>query len=311
MREKIANKHSSSTSYDFPVASRLSTVWAANEARRCADLGQMETAVLLGTAYRVVTPATGAVVMELQSDYEYQDLHRNFYSVVSAKAHASAEAGNGAGEGGNGTAEPEFVLAFGENKKQAPMPSAAPSRIRSRRAMDKFDNESRSSGLVPPPPPAVPIASSADAAAGIAMPAMKAASSRAPRTDAVASDDAFAVAPATESTAMPSLQGATNGSIGPEGLDAAFLTGVNTAGTVRVNSLARLETMLNLIVLSMQGLSIAYGALNLFQGFFLPNTRTSATRKLLLGSALLLIGMCIPEAFNYLFGMARDANLFS
>ncbi len=75
VREKIANKHSAATSYDFPVASRLSSVWAANEARRCAELGQMDTAVLLGTVYRVVTPATGAVVMEMQSDYEYQNLH--------------------------------------------------------------------------------------------------------------------------------------------------------------------------------------------------------------------------------------------
>jgi len=33
-----------------------------------------------------------------------------------------------------------------------------------------------------------------------------------------------------------SLQGATNGQIGPQGLDATIVTGVNTAGTVRASS---------------------------------------------------------------------------
>ncbi len=36
----------------------------------------------------------------------------------------------------------------------------------------------------------------------------------------------------------PTLQGATNGTIGPQGSDATYITGVNTAGTVRVNNLA-------------------------------------------------------------------------
>lgn len=308
VREKIANKHSSSTSYDFPIASRLSTVWAANEARRCAELGQMETAVLLGTAYRVVTPATGAVVMELQSDYEYQDLHRNFYSVVSAKAHANAEIGDD-------SAEPNFILAWSGDKSQQPMPSAAPSRRASARHAVQWSNkESRSSGLVPPPPPMVPSTKGVVEAA--AMPEAKAPSNDASGSEAArdSRSDAFAAsadAPAAESQAPPSLQGATNGTVGPQGLDATFITGVNTAGTVRVNSLANLESIINLVVLGLEGLSIIYGALSLFQGFFLPNTRSSATKKLLLGSALLLIGLSIPGAFNYLFGAARDANLFS
>jgi hypothetical protein len=35
---------------------------------------------------------------------------------------------------------------------------------------------------------------------------------------------------------LPSLQGATNGSIGPQGQDATVVSGVNTAGTVRSSS---------------------------------------------------------------------------
>src|SRR5690349_17492358 len=41
----------------------------------------------------------------------------------------------------------------------------------------------------------------------------------------------------------PKLQGATHGTIGPQGADATYITGVNTAGTVRVNNLANLEAL--------------------------------------------------------------------
>src|SRR5262245_41679158 len=41
----------------------------------------------------------------------------------------------------------------------------------------------------------------------------------------------------------PQLQGATNGTIGPQGQDATVISGVNTAGTVRVNNLANLEAL--------------------------------------------------------------------
>ncbi|MBS1953249.1 MAG: hypothetical protein JST89_03630 [Cyanobacteria bacterium SZAS-4] len=310
VREKVTNKHLPSTSYDFPIASRLSTVWAANEARRCAELGQMDTAVLLGTAYRVVTPATGAVVMELQSDYEYQNLHRNFYSVVSAKAHASAETGDG-------SADPNFILAWGnEDKSQQPMPSAAPSPVRSRRAVNS--EASRESRMVPPPPPTVPVAEAAKA--DFSNPYASDASSSGASNKAastsigVVNSDAFAAsddARSAESQVLPSLQGATNGSIGPQGNDATVITGVNTAGTVRVNNVANLEMFINLVVLGLQGLSIVYAGLCLVQGFFLPNTRSTATRKLLLGSALLLIAFCIPELVNYLIIPNRNANLFS
>ena len=45
----------------------------------------------------------------------------------------------------------------------------------------------------------------------------------------------------------PQLQGATNGTIAPQGQDATVIQGVNTAGTVRVNNLANLEALLNII----------------------------------------------------------------
>ena len=93
--EKLPNKHLPATSYDFPVASRLSTIWASDEARKCAALGDENTARTLAIAYRVVTPVTGAVVLETEDDYKRQDLQRNLNSVVSKKAHA----GNGTADG--------------------------------------------------------------------------------------------------------------------------------------------------------------------------------------------------------------------
>ncbi len=56
----------------------------------------------------------------------------------------------------------------------------------------------------------------------------------------------------------PALQGATNGTIGPQGADATYVTGLNTAGTVRVNNLANLEALLNIIANGMEILGIAW-----------------------------------------------------
>jgi hypothetical protein len=70
----------------------------------------------------------------------------------------------------------------------------------------------------------------------------------------------------------PQLQGATNGTIGPQGTDATVINGISTAGTVRVNNLANLESTLNVV---------AYAA-----------------------------GPLGPPAVNWLVASSRDANLF-
>ncbi len=57
----------------------------------------------------------------------------------------------------------------------------------------------------------------------------------------------------------PKLQGAANGTIAPQGADATYITGVNTAGTVRVNNLANLEALLNILANGMEILGIAWG----------------------------------------------------
>jgi hypothetical protein len=49
------------------------------------------------------------------------------------------------------------------------------------------------------------------------------------------------------SNRAPHLQGATNGTLGPQGNDATVIVGVNSPGTVRVNNAQNLETTVNLI----------------------------------------------------------------
>jgi hypothetical protein len=218
VREKVPNTHSTFTSYDFPVASRLSTIWAADEARKCAGLGDSETAVLLGTAYRVVTPVTGAVVLEMQSDYQYQNLHRNFYSVVSAKAHAAP-----------GTVDGSSTV---DARQMSPVSMDD--------ALDDWPGE-------------------------------------------VSKGSAAPMARASRDARAPLLQGATNGTVGPQGQDA----------------------------LAIEILGILYGGFCLISGFFMKNTEQQIINKLILGSTAVMIGLATPGLINWLVATARELNLFS
>jgi hypothetical protein len=110
----------------------------------------------------------------------------------------------------------------------------------------------------------------------------------------------------------PSLQGATNGTIGPQGGDATFVTGVNTAGTVRVNNLANLEALLNIIANGMEILGIAWGGPTMIMGFMHMAAGTQdAMKRVLFGAAGVTGGLATPGCINWLVASARDANLFS
>src|ERR1700722_18413177 len=114
------------------------------------------------------------------------------------------------------------------------------------------------------------------------------------------------------SAQAPSLQGATNGTIGPQGNDATFVTGVNTAGTVRVNNLANLEALLNIIANGMEILGIAWGGPTMIMGFMHMAAGTQdAMKRVLFGAAGVTGGLATPGAINWLVASARDANLFS
>jgi hypothetical protein len=119
----------------------------------------------------------------------------------------------------------------------------------------------------------------------------------------------------SNSTALgtaPTLQAATNGTVGPQGQDATFITGVNTAGTVRVNNLANLEALLNIIANGLEILGIAWGGPTMIMGFMHMAAGTQdAMKRVLFGAAGVTGGLATPGCINWLVASARDANLFS
>jgi len=110
----------------------------------------------------------------------------------------------------------------------------------------------------------------------------------------------------------PKLQGATNGTIAPQGGDATVIQGVNTAGTVRVNNLANLEALLNIIANGMEILGIAWGGPTMIMGFMhMAAGSHDAMKKVLFGAAGVTGGLATPGCINWLVASARDAALFN
>jgi hypothetical protein len=110
----------------------------------------------------------------------------------------------------------------------------------------------------------------------------------------------------------PALQGATNGTIAPQGQDATVVQGVNTAGTVRVNNLANLEALLNIIANGMEILGIAWGGPTMIMGFMhMAAGSHDAMKKVMFGAAGVTGGLATPGCINWLVASARDAALFN
>lgn len=110
----------------------------------------------------------------------------------------------------------------------------------------------------------------------------------------------------------PSLQGATNGTIGPKEENATVIRGVNTAGTVRVNNLANLEALLNIIANGMEILGIAWGGPTMIWGCMCLAAGTQdAIKRIIWGTAGVTGGLATPGCINWLVASCRDANLFS
>jgi hypothetical protein len=137
---------------------------------------------------------------------------------------------------------------------------------------------------------------------------------------AVASSEAAAGEAAGGAGAAGELQGATNGTIGPQGTDATYVTGVNTAGTVRVNNLANLEALLNIIAnlcetgLSLVGVIIVLHSMvnrSLAIEVMGQEVEIGQGQRIAFGLGLLLVGLAFPGLVNWFVASARDANLFS
>lgn len=116
---------------------------------------------------------------------------------------------------------------------------------------------------------------------------------------------------------VPILQGATNGTIGPQIADASAIVGINTAGTVRVNNLANLEALLNIIASCVELVFLLYGGAAIIsllgdssQGkatFFNLN----GVPRCLLGCMCIVLGLASNGVVNWFYASARGANLFS
>lgn len=118
----------------------------------------------------------------------------------------------------------------------------------------------------------------------------------------------------------PKLQGATNGTIGPQGDDATYVTGINTAGTVRVNNLANLEALLNIFsnLVEMGGMLVGFALM--MHGFFqrriavqLPglNLCLNSNQRIAFGIGIMILAFSVPGLVNWFVASARDANMFS
>ena len=131
--------------------------------------------------------------------------------------------------------------------------------------------------------------------------------------------DAFDVAGVSEPVATASfLQGASNGTIGPQGSDATVIMGVNTAGTVRVNNLANLEALLNILANGSEigallvGLGLlAHGLMNKDVVRIGEDIELGSGGRICLGVIIITLGLAIPGVINWFVASARDANLFS
>lgn len=116
----------------------------------------------------------------------------------------------------------------------------------------------------------------------------------------------------------PTLQGASNGTIGPQAADATIIMGVNTAGTVRVNNLANLEALLNIIANLGEIGAIACGFGLLVHGFMNKaivklgeDVELGPGGRIVLGALCMMAGFALPGILNWFVASARDANLFS
>lgn len=116
-------------------------------------------------------------------------------------------------------------------------------------------------------------------------------------------------------TTAPQLLGLTNGGIGPQGADATVIQGVNTSGTVRVNNLANLEALLNVVVNLIEIIGISLSAFLLSEsmvnnGLRAP-IRLSRFKTAILASFVAALAISVPGMVNMTVCWMRDCNLFS
>ncbi len=110
----------------------------------------------------------------------------------------------------------------------------------------------------------------------------------------------------------PVLQGAMNGTVAPQGANATVVPGINSAGTVRVQNLANLEALTNIIANGMIILGIAWGGPTIIMGFMAMSAgQQDALKRIIWGLCGVTGGIATPGVINWLVASGRDAGLFS
>lgn len=121
---------------------------------------------------------------------------------------------------------------------------------------------------------------------------------------------------ATSGEVAPALQGATSGTIAPE--NNTIVQGVNTAGTIRVNNLASLEAICQLVANLLEVILLTSGVFAIIRGVFLKNAsiklggvELNSVSLICLGLVAILVGLMVPGAISFIIASARDAALFN
>ena len=99
--------------------------------------------------------------------------------------------------------------------------------------------------------------------------------------------------------------------------DTVVVTGL--PGTVRVNMLANLEALLNVLANSFELTVMAFGLVLALAGLFTyhrsicrdPIALYNAGRKAHVGAFLIKFGLLVPSIVSWLVAVARDAALFN
>lgn len=111
------------------------------------------------------------------------------------------------------------------------------------------------------------------------------------------------------SNEQPTLQGVTESRISPNMVQSTVVQGVNSAGVVRVNNLAGVEAICNIVSNFGELFGIIAGAYRIIRTFFKPGGMRR--RDLIVGSLWIAAGLSLPGTINWFIASARDAALFN
>jgi hypothetical protein len=107
---------------------------------------------------------------------------------------------------------------------------------------------------------------------------------------------------------------------GTSGQDSTAIMGINTSGTVRVNNLANLEALLNIVANCVEVLAILLGLSHIIcamcgrsldERCLGMRYKTGPVGRFVFGFMIIMSGLCVPGCIDWLVASARDANLFS